>query len=1281
MPGKSRFLSEEQSTTISTFKQDSFAGGLNTDRPASELSEGELAGADNVQCFPKDIMGRPGTTLFQNRRLPGTGAVHSIKFHQSTKRWLLHKGSSLYKANATMSEFWEKINIVGHNAPSVAFNIDSDSTITENRENFIISTTSGIYHVIMDDDTTDILAYQANPAAPTNPLGGVANVLQTHVYRILYTYVRMTGTVTDGRITPGAIMEQETGSVNIETADERDYGVIYTDNPISPDNPVTVYLKQTFTVDTGTEKLTLSNSYQTGDAVVLTTTNTLPSPLAISTTYYVINDGATITTCQLATTRANAFAGTAINITDTGTGTHTLETNWFNNASEHHTHIGIYMTNDLGSGIIDPETNTGFNTEFYTWVQDVVITEIVDVWSPSTFAIDIDSGVWLARRAAGGFNLKVRQWKPLPSGDIGEIAGAWFFSATNGDTFGYYSQINDSALNGASIGYYNEAHQRTKFQDGIRAFVDIGDYLVVCTSNKTYMYRLQSFNNVGTLESVFQLTTPSRIDDTIGVLDVGTIAQISEGRFIAVCSDASVRIFDTVRWGADLSLDKVKTSEIKKMQVGSVAVYWQGAYYLWYRKDSTDTHNENTLRLAVEDAAGEGWTTYGGTDWIKPPLDAGAVNFVDSNDIQRAVVVDFTSQRPYWIETFDAYTGSGLTETFIDKSDDPGICALGSTYLYDALDDNSFDTGKFAKDLTGVATITETEKAIFTDSNHASANEARIITVASIGAGDDFDISVSLTDDFDLYSTSTGNMFWGEVKLAAFASPGDDIEIGALAGDGIYLYLVVNKIDFTPTFTYTLNWKAVQGATTYTSTVTTTTAEAQFRITLVGTILTWYYNGAQVDTDTDAAWGGFGALKGSFAASDEVGTGSEDNAAAFNYFSIISDSGMPNTCIGTDGFGSDTVTGRSPSGTIKTKEIIGNRESNEKEVQEAHAYLRPSEESSGFPAAFEVDAKDYVDGSVTANETVNDVRYLGDIQFFKEAVGRRLQAEFITNSTDFRMTSLDVDFVERREKANPLTTETTNDTIYVDTEVKTDQETWQDDYSNFESSFGISWKFQISRYDYTRELTTGIRATSFKDIQAQFDDNNPSENEGFYKDIGPDGKVDSALGWSEDGPTPLTIVFSNTKLDLTRLDSFVLNFWVKNPATDATKAIEITAGTNNRFYIAFNDATTLAFSTGGSNIVTIDTVGDFAWHNFWIIRVGTTISVYQNAALKGTMTTGLLAKYGGADFTLGFDTSGTQFFDVGIKNSVSSNVQVITIAALTDYYNDVINNEGKNYLP
>jgi hypothetical protein len=84
----------------------------------------------------------------------------------------------------------------------------------------------------------------------------------------------------------------------------------------------------TFTADAGTDIITMTtvanrpSNILTGTRVRLTTTTTLPAGLSTGTDYYVIK--VTDSTFKLASSYANAIAGTAINITDAGTGTHTM---------------------------------------------------------------------------------------------------------------------------------------------------------------------------------------------------------------------------------------------------------------------------------------------------------------------------------------------------------------------------------------------------------------------------------------------------------------------------------------------------------------------------------------------------------------------------------------------------------------------------------------------------------------------------------------------------------------------------------------------------------------------------------------------------------------------------------------------------------------------------------------------------------------------------------------------------------------------------------------------
>lgn len=92
----------------------------------------------------------------------------------------------------------------------------------------------------------------------------------------------------------------------------------------------TLGMTDTFTADAGTDVCTWTSTTDvpsnvlTGTRVRLTTTTTLPAGLALATDYYVIK--ISDTTFKLATSYANAVAGTPINITDAGTGTHTV--NW-----------------------------------------------------------------------------------------------------------------------------------------------------------------------------------------------------------------------------------------------------------------------------------------------------------------------------------------------------------------------------------------------------------------------------------------------------------------------------------------------------------------------------------------------------------------------------------------------------------------------------------------------------------------------------------------------------------------------------------------------------------------------------------------------------------------------------------------------------------------------------------------------------------------------------------------------------------------------------------------
>ena len=83
---------------------------------------------------------------------------------------------------------------------------------------------------------------------------------------------------------------------------------------------VTIQPTSAFTASDTTDRLTAVNHLlKNGDEVLLTTTDTLPAPLALATRFFVVE--ATKHTFKLATIEN----GDPIDLTDTGTGTHSFE--------------------------------------------------------------------------------------------------------------------------------------------------------------------------------------------------------------------------------------------------------------------------------------------------------------------------------------------------------------------------------------------------------------------------------------------------------------------------------------------------------------------------------------------------------------------------------------------------------------------------------------------------------------------------------------------------------------------------------------------------------------------------------------------------------------------------------------------------------------------------------------------------------------------------------------------------------------------------------------------
>ena len=104
------------------------------------------------------------------------------------------------------------------------------------------------------------------------------------------------------------------------------FGNYITDESMVSNWPASVDTTEDFAttaVVIATDRITVVNDIPTGTEIQFSSTGVVPAPLVTGTIYYAINIDATH--IQVATTPVNAAAGTDIDLTDVGSGTHTLD--------------------------------------------------------------------------------------------------------------------------------------------------------------------------------------------------------------------------------------------------------------------------------------------------------------------------------------------------------------------------------------------------------------------------------------------------------------------------------------------------------------------------------------------------------------------------------------------------------------------------------------------------------------------------------------------------------------------------------------------------------------------------------------------------------------------------------------------------------------------------------------------------------------------------------------------------------------------------------------------
>lgn len=1143
-------------------KQKRFDGGMNIDVPASEIKDNEVAYASNVIFREFGFEARPGTIQISESGFSDISGANLYGYVSNSTKFGIYATNynHIVSYNSTIRFYNENpiagtmINAFGYNWNT---NVDFAAWNPGTGDTTMVPYRRGV--IVFSSSKISYCegsgAFQVNAA---NPVHGVKddNASGAFKYRYLITLSRSSVYGSDGLIsTYTATDRNATGAELVHESGSNGYRYN----------------------NSGT-----STARQTDYGEVFRAT-----AISGSSAYSITN----------ADLKA-AFSSTS-SVTD-------------NSAAGHFTHATLWRTRDFG----DAGSALGNSKVLYYWVADVKRS---DIFGGSGYSDTMtDDAI-----QNNGLILKTQGFDPLPSGSCGEVAGGWLFVSdrtnSTSETYLNYCAVSNSPEN---IGYYFADVQKQRFSQGIRAMRANQDILSIFCESSSHICNMTSYvSDLSKIQSVPFLNYFHAVDRAIGIKDWASLDSVDENTMIAICSDGSVRKWDTTRWGDDMAYEKVST-EIQQIvpaspftyERGSVGKYYNGAYYIWYSTNSSDTATTKCLRYGFGKKAGYGWSYY--TGFPQPNFKRGVAVVDETQGVQRLVVIRATDGRFYWCETFNAFTGA---------LDHAGASGSGDyPMVRTELDFNSYPN----QNGTEISSTIRFRELIGNSESDTLVHDETFNRwrprVQADGYRSGMTVSMSAYKDGSTtaYETVTKQPRTASVKFTKeIAARRVQLEVATNVGAWRYVgidsyFRSLDKINYATAG----DNSSSESTTSYPQYQADLADEMDLWLTrrdqgldrATGTQMTPAYTGKPVladgpDSKTDSAYYFSATPTARDYTEDWSGTdsywdydGDQDFSTYTGYFAT-SASGSAAVFLG----GTFFTMPMTSAATYPLKMRHRLRCLSNNSTNTAFCIFDVAEDS-GFSGDF----LSFVVGFDNASG-----------KYFVEVIGSKNGVPF----DDYHVTTItrvaDIEFL-------------------IDIEVSS-----------------VGWRLTMPNYGYTLSDTSGFSfgGIEYIDVNVQRTD---ASNQGMVKE--------SRLYTEEIGT-------SDARYDETASNTyagdFSASFWFKGYSYDRD-ILRISGA--RPMYFQLTDSTHL--DVCGLGIATLTAVGS-GWNHIFVRRVGTSITVYQNGTLVATITDSGPTSLGGGNKHVGPSNGSGYLADVRVYSDDKS------VDANTYYYNNVLNEQGDMVMP